>query len=204
MNPKYFFLLSIAVLAGTAIFTASAEADGCRRVVVNHHQAVTYAPAHHAYDFHHQNTLIVGKAFAVAVAPDYYLGVADEARMLAFAKQVAQEMVAIQQQQRSSASPQPAPQQQNLTTGPAPAPTPGTIPPAKSKDIKEVLTARCAGCHSGQKAPNLSGDPNLIPELVRYRCLSQCINNRMPKGKAPLDNDELNIIQAWADAGGTK
>ena len=89
-----------------------------------------------------------------------------------------------------------------------------------SRDIRPVLLNHCAGCHAGETATSgfrvtsvpellaggtkagpavISGKPEESPLVQYIRGVRQ---PRMPKGAAPLTDEQLHLIRLWIQAGG--
>lgn len=195
--------LPSAALGAALVVTTLAlptRAGDCRRAVpAGGYVAPAVAPAGYDYGL---NPVIVPKAFQVAVAAPFYLGVSDEYRQLDFARRVAEEYAKLVDLRRAQPGPAPPP------IPPAGAPTGGplTVPPdappagpGKSL-VGQVLSARCASCHTGGHAPDLSGDPDRVPAIDRLQAFLAVASGEMPKGKPPLPQDELNLLAGWAKA----
>ena len=102
---------------------------------------------------------------------------------------------------------------------------PKADPPAASgasfaKDIQPIFTQSCMPCHAGGKDAKASYDltnhanvtssglnsiPNVIPgnadSSLLYRRLTGAVQPQMPKGRPPLNADQLTTIKKWIDQG---
>lgn len=179
-------ILAAALSALLCVPFPALAAPQCRTANCNHVQQAYVAPAYvQQAVIYDQNVVLVPKAFAIQVAPvNAYLGVADSYRDAHFAKQVAEELFKLNQQ----FAPQPggaAPQQ---------------APKAATSKIGQILANSCASCHMpGKHEPDLSGDPDAIPEIVRLKSFHQIAIGKMPKGKAPLTQDQFNEFGEWSE-----
>lgn len=164
------------------------QAQNCRTAYpVAYHAPVYAAPVYYDY-----NQIIVAKAFQVQVAQPFYMGVADEYRQAFFAERVAEKLAQILELQR-----------QHLRDAGGDAAVPDKLPLSAAKPatkISAVLEKRCVECHKpGKQAPDLSGDPSLISDVVRLKAFKEVSRGRMPKGKSAIPQEEFNIIGDWAD-----
>lgn len=188
MFARIFCLASLVLLA----CAVTLDASDCRRVVTTGHYV---APIYHAQTYNY-DTVLVPKAFAVQVRPDYFAQPSDEARQAEFARLVAKELYGLIQAGKAP------PQTPNLPPVDVP-PRENLVAPkdnGKNDNIAKVLATRCVGCHkSGGQEPDLSGDPSKIPELTRLRSLVATSKGRMPKGKPSVPQDEYNLLADWAD-----
>lgn len=170
-------LLAIA-LSVALVIPLPAVADHCRTTTFQQaYVAPVYAQKivqHQVYDY---NQIIVPKAFQVQVAAPFYMGVADDYRQANFARQVAEELLRLQANTANG---------QALTQKP-------------QSRIAAILATNCAGCHGpGTQQPDLSGDPESIPELARLKSFAAVTRGEMPKGKPPLAQNDFDEIGAWA------
>lgn len=96
----------------------------------------------------------------------------------------------------------PIPTTINNTANPGVSPvvTPSTTTaPTYAIDVKPILDAQCAGCHSGSRAPNLSIYPTSATDV--NSAISAMESGAMPKNKAAVPADQIAKIKAWRDGG---
>lgn len=205
--------LAVAALASIVVAVRPAQADGCRRSYGAAYVAPTYqAPANYGYGYQYE--VLVPYAQKVVVNPDFYFGVGDEYRQLAFAKLVARELAELR-------GPPPAP--------PAVKPeVPAPIPPAKKdggpeaklgpadlarpvatglpEGFRELVGAKCQACHSagkkGQAKLDLAdldrlGSLSVAERMVMYHAVS---SGAMPKD-GEVDQGALDAFGAYAGLG---
>ena len=104
---------------------------------------------------------------------------------------------------------------------PAPAGTqPAVTDISYAKDIQPIFTQSCMPCHAGGKDAKAGYDltshaevtgsgsnsiPNVIPgnadSSLLYRRLTGAVQPQMPKGRPPLNADQLTTIKKWIDQG---
>lgn len=194
MKQLLFMFACVLGLLSLSVFLSPAEvkADGCRTVSVGryysapviqqqqytYNQGVTYNHQQYGY-------ITVPKAFFAHVAEykPVYLGISDDYRQREFAKEVAEQLARINAQNQPGNGPP------NLTK-----------PAAANSKIGTILTTRCATCHAPNKTePDLSGNPDDIPEIVRLKCFAEVAKNKMPKKGPPLPQDEFDELGAWSE-----
>lgn len=192
-------------LCGLLTFPFPATADNCRRVAVQQHHAVpAYTPSYVAPVQAHGYDLVQPFAIPVPYLRNDFYSVQPDLAMLRLQKELVDDAAnkasdrAVEKMLNALAAAKAA-------TGPAPA---DGVPPqalalktgSDKAKVREILTARCVQCHApGLDAPDLSGDPDLIPELARLKALRELTHNRMPKGKDKLSQEEFNVLGKWAD-----
>lgn len=73
----------------------------------------------------------------------------------------------------------------------------------QAADAVEVLRTRCAACHTGERSkgelPLFTDDGAIVERLPRRAILDAVVERRMPKGAAPLTEEELELIRDWAE-----
>ena len=109
----------------------------------------------------------------------------------------------------------------NQPAAPAPkAETPATSEVSFAKDIQPILTQTCMPCHAGGKDAKGSYDltsyaggtgngsdstPNVIlgnaDSSLFYLRLTGAVPPQMPKGRPPLNADQLTAVRRWIDQG---
>jgi cytochrome c553 len=189
MFARIFCFASLVLLA--CAFTLNAS--DCRRVVTTgNYVAPVYNTPTYAQHYYY-DTVLVPKAFAVQVRPDYFAQPSDEARQAEFARLVAKELYGLIQAGKGTPP---------LTNGTPPldvTPKENIVAP-KDGTINQILATRCASCHKkGATEPDLSIDPAKIPESVRLRSFIAVSKGRMPKGKPAMEQKEFNVFADWAD-----
>lgn len=185
------------VVAAALSLAPLAQADHCVRQRVLVQQAVV-AKAVVA------DTVLVPKAVAVAVSPDYYYSVADHYRDSLLADAITQRVVQRLQASGNVASPPE-------TTAPngvcqcnrPPAPnSPPANPPAGSTPAKlvAVVKASCLKCHSGANVRGGLDLSNLdtVPEGVRWKAYSLVNTGEMPQGAAAIGDEDVKLFYEWA------
>lgn len=208
--------VALAIAVAMFVSPAASVAGDCRAVyrpaVVQ--QQVIVPSYSQSFSTYGHNTIVVPKAFAVEVLPQYYAAVSDDYRQLEFAKLLAQELAKIAEANRQLSQPQPAPAPSAPVAPVDPIPPAKDLPPAgklapppgqalrQQSKIGIVLATRCAGCHDSKSKTShpLDGDPDKVPEVDRLRAFLSVSVGKMPKGKPPVSNDELNTIAEWAGA----
>jgi hypothetical protein len=213
---RYLLALVFALLVVTLLAVPRASADGCRRVSYGYAAPASYAapvysaPAYKAPVYAAYQNYEVVKPYAVpfAYVPDTFYRVApyladakvnaqiaEDAADRAARKATADILAALA---RSAAAGPSAPPS---VLPPAPGPAPQAKAPANGPTIATVLENRCASCHQNDspKSPKLTGDPGLIPEVVRLRSFHAVSAGRMPKNKPPLPQEEFDLLSRWVD-----
>ena len=98
--------------------------------------------------------------------------------------------------------------------------TPATTDASFAKDIQPMLTQTCMPCHAGGKDAKAGYDltcysgtmgngsdsiPNVIPgktdSSLFYLRLTGAVPPQMPKGRPPLNADQLTAVRRWIDQG---
>lgn len=175
------------------VLAMPAPAGDCRRVNLQSYQTyvapVTYS--NQAYNYATYEPVVI--KYVVPLAS--YTSVGDNYRDAYFAREVANELYRLIEAGKPNLGPAPSPMPAGAESLKAPQSKSG-----KTK-IATILADNCVSCHSGKQAPNLAGDPEAIPELVRLRSFLAVSSGQMPKGKDPLGNDDLNELARWAKAG---
>lgn len=184
----------LAMLTVVLVAVPGASGSNCRYAAPYKAQQVYAAPVYQqTYVVQDYNTVLVPKAFQVAVSQGFYMGISDEARFEAFTERIAEKLARITETQRQYLLANP-----NL--GPAPAQLP--LSAAPTTKIGAILATRCTSCHSptgSRPQTDLTGDPDKIPEVLRLKALQQITLGKMPKGKPPIPQDEFNEIGAWSE-----
>lgn len=177
--------VAIALLASQV-----AIAGNCRTV---YQQAVVHQNV--VVDQYQAFVPVIARAFKVEVLPQYYAQVGEEYRQAEFARQVARELLSLQQQQQAALQPAQMPKAADTAS------TPQAIP---KLTVKSILEARCVQCHkAGSEGThiNLTGDPETFFQEERNEVLVSLVKGRMPKNADRIPQAELNIIADWAGTG---
>jgi hypothetical protein len=187
MFARIFCFASLVLLA--CAFTLNAS--DCRRIVTTGNYVApvyntpTYAQ-HYNYD-----TVLVPKAFAVQVRPDYFAQPSDEARQAEFARLIAKELYGMIQ---AGKTPAPAPNAPPVDVTPR---EPLKAPKSPEDAARRVLDAQCVNCHRPNKdKPDLTGDITKLSFGIVKECFDKCTFQEMPK-VGSLNQEEMNAIGEW-------
>jgi mono/diheme cytochrome c family protein len=197
----------LAALA-VVLLAVPAGADGCRRVAYGGYaQPAYHAPA---YDYGHNyyDTVIVPKAIAVAVHPEFYYSVGSEYAQAAFARLIAQELAAIAEAKGRLERPAgPPPVAAPAAVGPIPPAAPDPQPRAAADPnagplgIARAMAAEsCVRCHKpGSARMDLSDFGRLSRAQlleVKDRLTTGDPKDAMPQGGKPVADVQLNAVDA--------
>lgn len=195
---RFFALTGLVLLASSATLYAA----DCRRVVAPSY-VQTFTPTYtQSYGY---ETVILPKAYALQVAPQFYAGIGDEYRQAEMAKAIARElynMIEASKQVPPANPPAPTPPTNHNPLPPVPnVPSiPDVIPKESLKGrsaIQLLLDARCVSCHdkNGEK-PNLT-DASKVSKFDRLESFHSVSIGRMPKKGDKLTQEQFNLMAEW-------
>ena len=161
---------------------------------------------HGAYG--HNGYYLYPQPYAVQINPDFYYSVSgyyrDKLLLDAFAGRV-QDILSKQAQPQpvyqppQLAHPSQAYQPQPVSQAPVQKQARASVP--TDPRVSHLVQSRCIKCHTGTSArkgvvlDNLDG----LTWLQRQRVWRAAHTGEMPEGGEPLTNEEVDMIQAWAD-----
>lgn len=204
---RFFALTNLFLLLASALLSSpNLYAADCRRVVApTQTYAQTYTPIYaQSYGY---ETVIVPKAYALQVTPQFYAGVGEEYRQQEMAKAIARELYSLIEASKQVGPPAYVPPTGNPPVGVPPVPNipnPPSIPDVIPKEslkgrsaIQLLLDARCVSCHDKNGEKPLLTDASKVSKFDRLESFHSVSIGKMPKKGDKLTQEQFNLMAEW-------